>query len=168
MKPATPYRESARARAAAPSSWRRSGFFVVAVTVIRLSLPMAGVGALYLALIGSYRLAVAPVYAMKKLVALIVISVLALGVMFGVYQLLAFAGVDRVFAVIGSQVIGLSAMLGTSVVSMRAFLFAEDEEPRRPDDPPFYAKHELPKNVNPPRFWVLVVEGVPYLLYGTM
>jgi len=145
-----------------------AGFFAVAATVIGLPLEMAALGSLYLTLIGFYRLAMAPVYAMRKFVALIVISVLALAAMFGIYRVLVFGGVDRPLAVIASQVAGLGVMLGTSVASMNAFVFADRDEPRRPEDPPFYAAHELPKHVNPPRFWVLVVEGVPYLLYGTM
>ncbi|MEK6851726.1 MAG: hypothetical protein AABY30_04220, partial [Candidatus Thermoplasmatota archaeon] len=143
-------------------------FAVLAVAVIGLPLAIAGLGAGYLVLIGMYRLAVTPVFAMKKFVAMIAMSLAALVAMFGTYHILVAAGLDRVGAVVASQAVGLAILLAVSLLTMWAIVFAEREEVRRPEDPPFYARRELPKKVNPPRFWVLALEGTPYLLYGTM
>jgi O-antigen/teichoic acid export membrane protein len=140
----------------------------VEVAFIGLPSPMAALSALYIVLIGFYRLMVAPVFAMRKFVALIVMSLAALVGMFASYQLLAIAGVGRVLAVVGSQILGLGLLLLVSLAFMVAFIFAEREEERGPNDPPFYAKREMPKKVNPPKFWVLALDGLPYLLYGTM
>ena len=145
-----------------------AGFAVLAVAVIGLPPSMAALGATYLGMIGAYRLAVTPVYAMKKFVALLVSSLAALAAMFTAYPLLTMAGVDRTTAVVASQLLGLGALLGTSLLFLYWFVFQEKEEERKPEDPPFYSLPEKPTKVNPPRFWVLAYDGLPYLLYGTM
>ncbi len=141
---------------------------LIEVALIGLPVEMAVLSALYIVLIGFYRLLVAPVFALRKYVALIVTSVVALTGMFAAYQAFSAAGAARVPAVVGSQVVGLGLLLTVSLAFMIAFVFSEPEVARRPEDPPFYARREQPTKVNPPKFWVLALEGLPYLLYGTL
>lgn len=138
------------------------------VSVVGLPAPLAALSVGFLLLIGAYRLAMTPVFALKKFVALVLASVLALVTMFVAFRVLGMAGMDRVGAVVASQVFGLAVLLGTSVLFMRSFVFAERKEGPRSDDPPFYARRDLPTVVHPPRFWALAYDGVPYLVYGTM
>jgi len=155
--------------------WGSVGLVIVAVlagilevAAIGLPAPLAALSVGFLLLIGAYRLAMTPVFALKKFVALILASAVALGAMFAGFRLLAWAGVDRVGSVVASQVLGLGVLLALSIVFTRAFVFAERRDAGRPDDPPFYAAREMPTNVRPPRFWALAYEGLPYLVYGTM
>jgi hypothetical protein len=141
---------------------------ILEVTVIRLPTPLAALSVTFLILIGAYRLAMIPVFALKKFAALIFVSGVALAAMFAASRILEAVGLDRVVGVVASQLLGLSVLLGTSVLLLSAFVFAERAEAPRADDPPFYARREAPANVRPPRFWALAFEGVPYLVYGTM
>ncbi len=140
----------------------------LAVAVVGLPLPLAALGTAYLLLLGAFRLAITPVFAMKRFVAVLVVSGAALVTMFGSLPVFRAVGLDPVASIVASQLLGLGVMFAASLGFLHAFVFAEREEPRRPDDPPFYSRHDVPKHVNPPRFWALAVDGVPYVVYGTL
>ena len=141
---------------------------VLEVAVIGLPAPLAILSVAFLLLIGAYRLAMTPVFALKKFVALIAVSALALASMFTASRLLGAAGVDRVAAVVISQILGLAVLLCASLALLWSLVFTDTKEVPNPEEPPFYARRELPKNVRPPEFWTLAYEGTPYLVYGTM
>jgi len=153
------------------------GFSIILVTCLifillntfALSLPVSVIviTLYFLILIGTFRIFAAPIFAFKRFWALIVVSVSALATMFLSYFILAYLGLDRVMAVIGSQSLGLAVLILTSVYFTYKYIFSE-REVRDEDEPPFYSRPFLPKKVKAPRYWVLAYEGLPLILYGTL
>ena len=144
------------------------GLFV-AINILALSLPtqVILITLYFFMMIATYRLFATPVFAFRRFKALIFISISALAVMFTSYFVFASLGMDRVRAVIASQSIGLGILIFTSAYFSYRYIFSE-REVREEDEPPFYARTDLPKNVKAPRYWVLLYEGVPLILYGTL
>lgn len=121
----------------------------------------------FLALIGTYRIFATPIFAFRKFWALISVSISALVAMFASYFIFDSMDMERVRAVVTSQSIGLAVLIVSSVYFAYRYVFSEYEE-RDEDEPPFYARPDLPKRVKAPRYWVLAYEGIPFILYGTL
>jgi hypothetical protein len=121
----------------------------------------------FFSLIGIYRLFATPVFAFKKFGALLFISFSALAVMFASYYIFIYFGFSRPPAVILSQSVGLGVLIFTSAYFSYIYIFSKKEE-RSADEPPFYSRPEVPKNVKTPRYWVLAYEGLPLIFYGTL
>ncbi|UCE73535.1 MAG: hypothetical protein JSV56_10980 [Methanomassiliicoccales archaeon] len=144
------------------------GLFVL-INILALSFPLQVIliTLYFFTMIAVYRLFATPVFAFRRFKALLVISFTALAVMFISYFVFASFGMDRVRAVIASQSLGLGILIFTSGYFSYRYIFSE-REVRDEDEPPFYARPDLPKNVKPPRYWVLLYEGIPFILYGTL
>lgn len=144
------------------------GLFVM-INVLALSLPMQVIliTLYFFTMIAVYRLFATPVFAFRRFRALLFISFAALAVMFTSYFVFDSLGMDRVRAVIASQSLGLAVLIFTSAYFSYRYIFSE-REVRDEDEPPFYARPDLPKNVKAPRYWVLLFEGIPLILYGTL
>ncbi|MFQ6107811.1 MAG: lipopolysaccharide biosynthesis protein [Thermoplasmata archaeon] len=142
---------------------------LVVVNTLLLSFPISVVltAVYFLALIGTYRLFATPIFAFRRFWALISISISALAAMFASYFVFASIGIERARAVVSSQSIGLAVLIASSVYFAYRYVFSDCEE-RDEDEPPFYARPDLPKNVKAPRYWVLAYEGLPLVLYGTL
>ncbi|MFQ5910007.1 MAG: hypothetical protein ACE5IJ_04705 [Thermoplasmata archaeon] len=121
----------------------------------------------FLALIGTYRVFATPIFAFRKFWALIFVSVSALVAMFASYFVFASMGMERVRAVVSSQSMGLAVLIVSSIYFAYRYVFSEREE-KDEDEPPFYARPDLPKRVRAPRYWVLAYEGIPLIIYGTL
>ncbi|UCG68593.1 MAG: hypothetical protein JSV09_12400 [Thermoplasmata archaeon] len=142
-------------------------FFIVNTFILSLPGKIILITLYFLTMIGIYRLFATPVFAFRRFRALIFISLSALSVMFTSYFIFAAWGWDRVSAVIASQSMGLVILIMASAYFAYKYIFSDKEE-RDGDEPPFYSRPELPKNVKSPRYWVLMYEGIPLMLYGTL
>jgi O-antigen/teichoic acid export membrane protein len=135
--------------------------------VIRLPLTLIGLTIFYMSMIGIYRLFITPVFAFKKYIELITCSVGALVIMFVSYYALLYLGYENTLAVIYSQTIGLVALIAVSGYFAYLFIVAKREE-KDADEPEFYARPHEPTKVKEPRTSILVFEGIPFFLYGTL
>lgn len=142
-------------------------FLILNTLMLKLPIQVILITLYFLTMIGVYRLFATPVFAFRRFKALLLISFLALAVMFASYFILDSLGIDRVGSVITSQSLGLVVLIFISAYFAYRYIFSErvvsDE-----DEPPFYARPDLPKKVKPPRYWVLLYEGLPLILYGTL
>jgi O-antigen/teichoic acid export membrane protein len=140
---------------------------LAAVSVIGLPRESVVIVAIYGSLVGVARLLAIPQLVRKSFAEMLFVSLVALGVMFGLYRYLEPL-TDRTSAVLLSQVAGLAVLCVVGVALVARYFRRSAGRATGPDDPPFYARADAPRQVRAPRLWSLVAAGTPQLLYGTM
>lgn len=135
--------------------------------VISLPLNLLGLTFFYMCMIGVYRLFITPVFAFKKYKELILCSVGALVLMFASYYGLKYFGFENTLAVLYSQTIGLTGLILVSGFFAYMFII-RDTGGKNDDEPEFYSRPHEPKNVKAPRTSILLFEGMPHFVYGTL
>jgi O-antigen/teichoic acid export membrane protein len=123
--------------------------------------------AAYALLVGGYRLSTAPLLGLNRVKSVLAVTALGLAGMFAAYTVLSDLGFERLPAVLLSQ---LSGVILISVLSGATVGFAVGGlrvRPRRPSDI-FRVRQEVLRKVQPPRFWVLLFDSLPQMLFGTL
>ena len=127
---------------------------------------VAALSAAYALLVGGYRLAIAPLIGLNRMKSVFTVTALGLAGMFAAYTLLSDLGVERLMAVLLSQLVGVTLISVLSGVTLGVLVGGLRLRPAPPVDA-FHIQTQVLRRVQPPRFWALLFDSLPQFLFGT-
>lgn len=144
------------------------GYALLNEMILPRAFGITAITVFYFLLIGLFRLMIVPVYALKRYLSLFLAALVAIAFMFGSLRVFELAGLSPVTATVTSQSVGLFALIIVSAFFLYDYIYRERERGNGPDEPPFYSRSEKPLYVRPPRFFMLLHDGLPLIAYGSL
>jgi hypothetical protein len=143
-----------------------TSFVAFAIAARGFPTNIALLSAAYALLVGGYRLTTAPLLGMNRFGALLGVTIFGLVGMFASYAAFTDLGADRLTAVFLSQLVGVGLICGASALTLAIGI----RRPRaaRPRSDILAVRSEDLRKIRPPRFWVLLFECIPQLVFGTL